>query len=99
LLRLAALLASVGFGASDAVMRVTVTGHDGSLTGTPLCSLRFSRLPLLAKTVPLASSAGLADASFDLAPERLLARPNADETSVRISASGGPARGARRRGS
>lgn len=64
--RLAALLASVGFGAGDAVMRVTVTGHDGSLAGAPLCSLRFSRLPFLAKTVPLASSAGLADASFAL---------------------------------
>lgn len=69
-LRLAACMASVAFGAGVGVVRAVVHVRERTSSGTPLCSLEFSRRAFKMRVVPRAEAGDLQGRC--LSPERLL---------------------------
>lgn len=72
-LRLAGLLAYVGFTSSIATTSVTVTARAGMLTGTPVLSLRFDRMAFFGDVLPHYLNDDINDERYDGDPAALLA--------------------------
>lgn len=71
-LRLAGLLAYVGFSSSIATTSVTITARAGTLTGTPVLSMRFERMAFYGDVVPRYLGGDVDDDAFDFDPAALL---------------------------
>lgn len=72
-LRLAGLLAYVGFTSSIATTSITVTARAGMLTGTPVLSLRFDRMAFFGDVLPHYLNDDINDERYDGDPAALLA--------------------------
>ncbi|WP_026644721.1 tetratricopeptide repeat protein [Bifidobacterium sp. AGR2158] len=71
-LRLVGLLAYVGFSSSTATTSVTITARAGTLTGTPVLSMRFERMAFYGGVLPYYLGGDIDDDVFDFDPNALL---------------------------
>ncbi|PAU69665.1 hypothetical protein B1400_0637 [Bifidobacterium italicum] len=71
-LRLAGLLAYVGFSSSTATTSVTITARAGTITGTPVLSMRFERMAFYGAVLPYYLGGDIDDDAFSVDPAALL---------------------------
>lgn len=71
-LRLAGLLAYIGFSSSVATTSVTITARAGMITGTPVLSMRFERMAFYGDVLPRYLGDDIGDAVLDFDPAALL---------------------------
>ncbi len=88
-LRLAALLANIGFAVNTGIIGVTVIARAGEPDGQTLFSLGFNRVDFHFATANLFTDGTIDDAKFDADPAQLLAAFDVDSARVEFDADGG----------
>ncbi|MCR1995369.1 hypothetical protein [Bifidobacterium animalis] len=87
-LRLAALLANIGFAVDTGIIGVTVIARAGEPDGQTLFSLGFNRVDFHFATANLFTDGTIDDAKFDADPAQLLAAFDVDSARVEFDADG-----------
>ena len=87
-LRLAALLANIGFAVNTGIIGVTVIARAGEPDGQTLFSLGFNRVDFHFTTAKLFADGTIDDAQFDVDPAQLLAAFDVDSARVEFDADG-----------
>ena len=87
-LRLAALLANIGFAVNTGIIGVTVIARAGEPDGQTLFSLGFNRVDFHFTTAKLFADGTIDDAQFDVDPAQLLAAFDVDSARVEFDAYG-----------
>lgn len=87
-LRLAALLANIGFAVNTGIIGVTVVARTGEPDGQTLFSLGFNRVDFHFTTAKLFADGTIDDAKFDADPAQLLAAFDVDSARVEFDADG-----------
>lgn len=88
-MRLAALLANIGFAVDTGIIGVTVIARAGEPDGQTLFSLGFNRVDFHFATANLFTDGTIDDAKFDADPTQLLAAFDVDSARVEFDADGG----------